>query len=219
LPYHDFGDPHVSYQKRFCFIAGVHGNEPAASLLLERLLKTDYFQQKANALGVFIRVIPSVNEFGLRYGIRFQNSFLYPDINRTFEHEGNGFISKEMIRLTKDIRVIIDFHEGWGFHRIHPSSLGSTLTVSDSARPMAERIIERLNQTISNRQHQFMILERMCEIKAAFSCYCNKREKTYILVETTGQNDVQPITERQRQIQIIIDTAFINTVSIFHSAF
>lgn len=203
VTYKDFGD---STHRKICFIAGVHGNEPAASLLLYDLLKTDYFTRMAKEKRIFIRVLPGVNEFGLSLHSRYQNSFLNPDINRTFVGEGLDHISKEIIKLTKDTDLIIDFHEGWGFHLIQPRSLGSTLTLTEGSRPLGELIITNLNKTISNEKHKFVIVDRMCEIEEALSCYSNRNGKQYILVETSGQNDIQSIEVRQKQIKTIIDT-------------
>ena len=203
VSYKDFGDPS---HRKICFIAGVHGNEPAASLLLYDLLKTDYFQRVSSEKRLFIRVLPGVNEFGLALRIRYQNSFLHPDINRTFVGDGLDHIAKEIIQLTKDMDLIIDFHEGWGFHLIQPKSLGSTLTLTEGSRSLGELIITNLNKTISNEKHKFVILDRICEIEEALSCYSNRHGKQYILVETSGQNDIQSIEVRQKQIKTIIDT-------------
>ena len=208
VQYFDFGDP--SSPNKVCFVAGVHGNEPAASLLLKELVKTDYFYNFSQEKSIFIRVLPAVNEFGLAFGIRNQNSLFNPDINRTFTGTGHGNISKEMIALTKDIPLIIDFHEGWGFHLKNKDSLGSTLTSTKGAMPLAEKMVERVNQGISVPEHKFMILDRMCEIESSFSCYSNRHGKNYILVETSGQNDVQPIEVRQYQVMTVLDTIFDN---------
>lgn len=171
-------------------------------------MKTDYFSNISEEKGLFIRVLPGVNEFGLAFGIRNQNSLFNPDINRTFVGDGQGNISKEMIALTKDIPLIIDFHEGWGFHLINKDSLGSTLTSTKGAIPLAQTMVERVNQGISVPEHKFMILDRMCEIKSSFSCYSNRHGKNYILVETSGQNNVQPIEVRQQQVMVILDAVF-----------
>lgn len=207
VAYKDFGDPS---HRKICFIAGVHGNEPAASLLLHDILKTDYFKRISSENKIFIRVLPGVNEFGLAIHSRYQNSVLHPDINRNFVEEGLDHISKEIIRLTKDMDLIVDFHEGWGFHLLQPKSLGSTLTLTEGSRPLGELIIFNLNKTISNEKHKFVILDRMCQIEEALSCYSHRHGKQYILVETSGQNDIQPVDVRQSQIKTIIDTCVNN---------
>jgi hypothetical protein len=206
LRYVDFGNE--DSLTKICLIAGVHGNEPAGSLLLSYLVDTTYFKDVCDAKNIFIRVIPAVNEFGLKLGIRYQNNIFHPDINRNFVKGGVDHISKEMIRLTNAMSSIVDFHEGWGFHKIDRNSLGSTLTISESAKNLADRIIVNLNSKINEDWRKFMILDRMCNITNAFSCYCSKNYKNtgYILVETSGQGDVQPLLVRQDQIKDIIDT-------------
>jgi hypothetical protein len=207
VAYKDFGDPS---HRKICFIAGVHGNEPAASLLLHDMLKTDFFERISSNNKLFIRVLPGVNEFGLALRIRYQNSFRHPDINRNFVGEGLDHISKEIIKLTKDMDLIVDFHEGWGFHLLQPKSLGSTLTLTEGARPLGQLIINNLNKTIANEKHKFVIVERMCDIEEALSCYSNRHGKEYILVETSGQNNIQSVDVRQSQIKTIIDTCLNN---------
>jgi len=205
VKYIDFGDPNSTV--KLCFIAGVHGNEPAASLLLEEMVTTDFFERICKEKGVFIRVLPSVNEFGLKFGIRYQNSIINPDINRTFTDDGNDIISREIIELTKDSTLIIDFHEGWGFHLIDRDSLGSTLTVTKGlSEEIGNRVVQQLNQKIYEKEKKFMILDRICDIEAAFSCYSNRHGKNYMLVETSGQGDIQPLSVRHDQIQTIINT-------------
>ena len=39
-----------------------------------------------------------------------------------------------------------------------------------------------------------------CTIKSTLACYMQKHKRPYILMETTGQNDIQPMHVRVRQI-------------------
>lgn len=36
--------------------------------------------------------------------------------------------------------------------------------------------------------------------------YCNSINKNYILIETSGQNNIQPLETRINQIMLVIDT-------------
>jgi len=207
--YKDFGDKNSSI--KICLLAGVHGNEPAASILFQKFIDNDKFEEIANEKNIFIRVIPSVNEFGLNFNTRYQNNLLYPDINRSFTENGAlHHISKDIIRLTMNMTLVIDFHEGWGFHKIDRESLGSSLTITGDKNIyyLSRKIIQRLNDTIPKNEHKFDILHRICDIKNTLSCYFHLNNKNYILVETTGQNDIQPISIRQMQIINILDTVF-----------
>ena len=214
LYYKDFGNK--EQRVRICLIAGVHGNEPAGSLLFHRLIKNGYFDYIASTQNIFIRVIPSVNEFGLEHNTRYQNSLKHPDINRTFTEEGEiHHLSRDLLRLLKDTTLVIDFHEAWGFHRIHPQSLGSSITITGDSdtQEVAQLIVQNVNQLINNPKYRFDVLKRICSIQNTLSCYLHKRGINYILVETSGQNDVQPVEIRQTQIVNILDTVF----SFFHS--
>ncbi len=206
--YKDYGDP--SSHVKVCLITGVHGNEPAGNSLFKELMRTDYFENVAETKGIFIRVLPNVNEFGLDFGLRRQNNIFHPDINRTFEEEGLETVSKDVIRLTKNMDLVIDFHEGWGYHLLNKKSIGSTLTVTDNVKELATIVLNELNQTIHEEHKKFVILDRMCSIKNALSCYLNNMGKKYILVETTGQDDIQPLAVRKFQIKVILDAIFRN---------
>jgi len=168
--YKDFGNPYSDL--KFCFIAGVHGNEPAGNVALIDLINSDFFEHIAQENDIFIRVIPSVNEFGLDFNMRYQNDFFQPDINRTFNENGSHHLSKDILRLTKNMTLVIDFHEGWGFHRIHKNSLGSSLTATGdrNTRELAELIVYRLNSFISEDKYKFDVLDRICDIKNTLSC-------------------------------------------------
>ena len=207
VKYYDFGDVNASI--KICLIAGVHGNEPAASLLLTRLIEDGYFVKKCS--GRFIRVIPSVNEFGLKHNIRYQSSLWYPDLNRSFTENGAFHsLSNHLIDLTRDMTLVIDFHEGWGYHLATPRSIGSTMTVTgdEMTQLLSDQMVKNINQTISDPFKKFVKLGNPCDIKYTFSCYSHLQHKNYILVETTGQGNVQPLSIRQNQILIILDTLF-----------
>lgn len=195
-------------QKSVCFIAGVHGNEPAGTKALEDLLKTGYFQEAAQSKNLNIRVIPAINEWGLSHNIRYQLNPIYPDINRNFLGEGLDETSKEIIDLIKDYDLVVDFHEGWGFHLINHRSVGSTLSPGNTKMSLeiASRVIDKINESIVNPNKKFiLLLNRSCEIPKTLSCYRENKQKNYILVETSGQNDIQPLITRKKQIIDVVN--------------
>lgn len=185
-------------------IAGTHGNEPAGNIVLSSSL----FKPKKGK----IIVIPSVNKFGLLFGIRY-NSFNFlskkSDINRNYENEGTEEISKEILKYVREIdenSMIIDFHEGWGYYKIDEDSIGSTLTPTTNVSvEYSNFIIENLNKTIVDDDKKFVINKKK-DIKNTLRDYCNKNNINYILVETTGQNNKQKMSKRLEQIRIIIDS-------------
>ncbi len=201
IRYYDFND--YNSKIKICLIGGVHGNEPAGSITLLELIKNNYFNNK----NIFIRVIPIVNEFGYKFNMRYQNNLKYPDINRNFSENGpTENISKELYNLTKDMDLIIDFHEGWGFHKIQPDSVGSTITITPNLKSLGYSIINNLNNIISNNNYKFILRTDICDIKTTLGCYMNNKNKNYLLVETTGQNDIQELSIRKNQIKNIIET-------------
>jgi len=189
-------------------MAGVHGNEPAGSILLNEILKTDYFKNIAESKNIFIRILPVCNNVGFYYGIRYQNNLIRPDINRNFVENGLDKTSRKIIELTKNSNFILDFHEAWGYYKINPDSIGSTLTPSINMRGIAEIIKNELNKKIKNDKHKFELRRKqdICSIKSAFSCFNNKLNKNYMLIETTGQRNKQPLKIRKDQIFTVIKT-------------
>ena len=204
IKYYDFGNIDSKY--KICIIAGTHGNEPAGSITLLELLKNNYFTNN----NIFIRVIPIVNNFGYKFGIRYQNNIFHPDINRNFVNDGLCNVSKQLIKLIRDFDLIIDVHEGWGFHLINNSSIGSTLTATQKSFNLAENIINEINKTIIKNEYKFILRRNVCDIKTTLGCFIKNIGKEYILVETTGQNNIQPLNLRKKQVKIVIDNILKN---------
>lgn len=192
--------------KSICFIAGVHGNEPAASIELISLIKNNYFNHFKNN-GLSIRVIPCVNVWGLKNNTRYQPNMLYPDINRNFSENGLEASSIEIIRLTKNFDIVIDFHEGWGFHLINSKSIGSTISPSNNFPiELSSLITENINKNINDLSKKFIILKNYsCSISKTLACHREKNNKHYLLVETTGQNNIQKLSLRRHQIFTVIN--------------
>ena len=49
-------------------------------------------------------------------------------------------------------------------------------------------------------------VKRPCNIESSFGCYNYKNNKKYILIETSGQNNIQKMEVRKNQVKIVIDT-------------
>jgi hypothetical protein len=204
IKYYDFGNKNSNI--KICLIGGTHGNERASVIYLNYLINKKYFESIKK--DIYIRVIPCVNKFGFLFNLRYRFHLFNPDINRNYINNGLDNISKQIISLTKDMDLIVDFHEGWGFHKINPSSLGSTITVTNSITDLGQKILSNINSTIKNEKYKFEILYDVCDIKSSLLCYHSN--KKFILVETSGQNNIQPLVIRTKQIQIILDTIFNN---------
>lgn len=190
-------------------LAGMHGNEPAACYELNKLITSRWFSRVKRGC---VRIIPVANPNGLRWNTR--NNFLL-DMNRQFSEDGP--LTRDALSILyffKPCDVIIDFHEGWGFHQISPESLGSTIMPNlPGAQTLSTRLVQDLNQSTmmqdiiaTNAKKAWVSLEptRSCEIPTTLSCYCQSLDKNHILVETTGQNNIQPLEIRQAQVRILI---------------
>jgi hypothetical protein len=213
-------------------IAGTHGNEPAGYFSLKNL-KKKLDEKKIKLRNGKIILVPSVNACGIKLGIRsiplvgdinrkYPQNTNYDIKNLEKEYP----INAEIIKLIKKSDFVIDFHEGWGFQRQNKYSMGSTVSPSDTkvSHDISYVILKKLNENIKNNDNKFTLLtsEKMNEIISktgvlekgeysqkndifgSLSFFCNVERKNYILVETTGQDDIQPLKLRLQQNNTII---------------
>ncbi len=193
------------------FIAGVHGNEPAGAYALSELLSEKYFDK----YDMRITVIPMANPCGLKMNTRHQP--LSGDINRTFGSEnGDSKIAKKIINELNDSDLIVDFHEGYDWHIQNDKSIGSTLTPSNTqmANQLTNKVLIKLNNTITDKNKKFIIREnKSCDIKSTLNCHMSTKGKDFILVETSGQKNIQSIDVRKQQVKLVVDTILSNLTS------
>jgi len=189
-------------------LGGVHGNEPAGSVALENLVGGHW--PLSLKRGKLI-VIPSANQCGLANNSRLQPGMKNRDLNRNFTSEGGtDYKSRQIADAFQDCDLVIDIHEGWGFHNIHPTSLGSTISPTETPRTqfVASEMVREVNNTIREPSKYFTQLNDIsCDIPTTLSCYMNNKNREYILIEITGQNDIQHIDVREKQAQTLITTA------------
>jgi hypothetical protein len=203
----------------------IHGNEPAGSVALNEFIK----EYTGNKKIKFI-VVPTVNRCGKMLCMR--NNILF-DMNRQFTADAHntGFnINKKIIKLIDQADFILDFHEGYDYHIINKKSIGSTLSPSntDESYIVAKKILTKLNNSlITDPNKKFMILINQSNasnnnlinenpeiysqesiIPKSLDYYVKNQTKknNYILVETTGINNKQPLNIRTKQIKEIINT-------------
>lgn len=183
-------------------IAGVHGNEPAGTVALETMINDN---TTFNLTRGTVRVIPRANPWGLDNNSRYQNSWWYPDLNRNFAT--NDKVAQALLKLLDDADMVIDFHEGWGYYRDKLGSVGSTVspTPDRKATALAQNITQALNDTIPPGRKQFTVLKNLyCDIAGTLSCAMYKKLKPYVLIETTGQDNVQPLETRTTQVKTAV---------------
>ena len=218
---------------KIVIIGGTHGNEPSGAETIKDMIRNLNNKNIKLKKGKLI-LIPEVNYCGLRVGIRFIP--LIGDLNRKYpvklddnrlNNRLNNIcpITQQIIDNIKDADFVLDFHEGWGFHRITKESMGSTISPTDTNESyiLAKKMLNKINDTIDENNKKFNIFTDKKEllsneyysvgddIKGSLRYYENLNKKNYILIETTGQNDIQPLNKRKTQCNI-----FINELLIHH---
>ena len=193
-------------------IAGTHGNEPAGTVGLEQFAKSNINISKGKII-----IIPRVNKIGLFLGIRWGfNSFFPIDYNRNYPssvHENaTDHINRQIINYTKFADFTVDFHEGWGFNVTDPNSMGSGIYPSNTelAKKIAENTLYKLNQDITEFNKKFTINFDSPRIANSLDSYFHTHKKNYLLIETSGQNDIQPLNLRVKQVLTVIDVVLEN---------
>lgn len=196
-----------------CFIGSVHGNEPVGTHALYDCLQKGWFDkiQKGTVI-----VIPNPNPIGLLCGIREFWNFGYYDLNREYERDNKFFKSEQIRNVTRHADLVVEFHEGWGYHQIQNGSLGSTIspTPDEFSNTLSISIVNNLNSNITEPHKKFELLkDESCTIESTLACHLEREKRGHILVEITGQNDIQPLNLRMNQAKNIISTV-LNTLHI-----
>lgn len=193
-------------------IGGTHGNEPAGSIGLENFIKSNITISKGKII-----VIPKVNKIGLIFDIRWGfNGFFPIDYNREYPSNNNeiagDYINRQIIEYIKISDFVVDFHEGWGFNILEHESMGSGIFPSNTelSKNIGDNILNKLNETISDNNKKFTISSTSPRIPNTLDSYCNLIKKNYILIETSGQNNIQPLKIRTNQVLLVINTIIKN---------
>lgn len=105
--------------------------------------------------------------------------------------------------------MIIDIHEGWGFNKINNKSMGSTITTYNFPKLLENNIIQNINMTIADQNKKFSVnTENMNKYSGTLHGFIKNKNKKYILIELTGQNNIQPIELRIAQGINILNSIF-----------
>ena len=203
-------------------IGGTHGNEPAGTVAIKKLIE-DLNANKIKLKRGKLILVPEVNYCGLRLNSRY--IFGVGDLNRKYPKKSNQTITSpinnKIIELASGSDFILDFHEGWSWHKNNSDSMGSSITpsITSTSKQLSEILLDTVNQNIQDKDKKFMILtnnkdllkldrygqSESTEIAGSLRYYLNLINKDYILVETTGQNNIQPLTIRVNQTLMIIN--------------
>lgn len=207
---------------RIVIIAGLHGDERAGPELLQ-MPSTRVWLRRFPAR---ILVIPVVNGWGYARNVRARNP-LGADLNREFADLSDE--AAALLSMMQDADLVIDLHEGWGWHVVQPASIGSTVTpIGPVVDQVCDPLVAHLNAGLPAPRRWRVRRTGECDLPGSLGCYFERRlplegrhpsrlsEKTtsttsteYLLVETTGQNDVQPMAKRLAQLRTILATVLI----------
>ncbi len=215
--------------KTILILGGIHGNEPAGSKAILQFMN-DINTNKIIINNKSLILIPYVNYCGLQMNMRALPQI--GDLNRQFpstetynDYDLNPIIKKILI-FVKEADFIIDFHEGWGYYKEKTGSVGSTITPTNTNTSllMADKIYDNINTNIIDNNKKFTILidddnmiikntdkySKNYDISGTFRYYANLIKKNYLLIETSGQNDIQDLQTRIAQDRVVIDTVLEN---------
>ncbi len=190
-------------------VSGAHGNELSGPTALYHMIDNGYF----NNWNGTIKIIPALNTPGISINNRYRYGL---DMNRIYGNFILHPIALQVLDFFDDCDVVIDIHDGWGWNKINPKSLGSTITPSDvSTSLIAYRAAHIVNSTIENQDKHFMVNDYKtvpCSIYTTLSCWNQRHYRKHYLIEITGQKNIQPIEVRVYQIYIILESIIQNYI-------
>jgi predicted deacylase len=191
-------------------IGGTHGNEPSGSVALTKFIKEMKEKRYVLKTGK-ITIIPKPNKLGYLFNKRnLLHRFYNKDLNRNYPRNAKEKpldpISAKIMDYVNKSNWILDFHEGWGYIYENKGSMGSGIFPGNTQNSitMANNILTSINSAI-NGENKFGLQEGIHPNIRSLKSYANYLQKNYILIETSGQNDIQPIHIRVEQILFIID--------------
>jgi predicted deacylase len=185
-------------------VGGTHGNEPAGTYIINKIMDKLNKYELILKYGKLI-LIPAVNNCGLKLNTR--SNYLYNDINRSYNT--NNKINKKVLEYAKDADIIIDIHEAWGFHQLNNESLGSTISMTkwDDSEIIKNRILNDVNDSIMDDAKKFVSVDiEKNDYFGTLSQYARNNNKKFMLIEITGQNDIQPLDTRINHGYLLIES-------------
>ena len=136
----------------------------------------------------------------------FKLNMANADLNRNYSSEGGSCtISKKVQYVLQQADYVYDGHEGYNFTQLIPSSMGSGVYPSKDkiAIHLATKLVDSINQSPYLRDKEdykkFITRKNWDLIDGSLRKFCQQLGIPYILVETTGQNNIQPISVRADQ--------------------
>jgi predicted deacylase len=214
-------------------VSGSHGNESGPSAGLDELVKELNTGKKQLINNGKLIIIPTLNKCGRKLNIRWKPQDILSfnltnsDINRNYgkkeNEEGHCSITKKVQNIVdNEATYILDFHEGYSYNKINPSSMGQTLypgTVTGSEE-IAKYTVEKVNEKMKQKEPQltdddirlYSVVGGWPEIDGSLRKRANLKGKPYVLVEIAGQGGNETLENKKYQTKAIAE-AFIDYVT------
>jgi len=212
----------------FVAVGGTHGNEPAGYYALTKI--KNFFEDGTLTLkkGKVI-IIPCLNKCGTQLGVRWLPQELFhlrlfnSDLNRNYpkdkNEEGSCPLSTEIINIIKSADFVLDLHEGFSYQRINKDSMGNGIYPGNTklAKTIASTLAEKINELFEDDEEnkKFDSIEGWPNVEGSLRNFCDTNKNirnsdiNYILVETAGQDDIEPI-EKRVEIDILLTIDYLN---------
>jgi hypothetical protein len=185
---------------KILILGGTHGNEPSSILSLYKLIH--YLRQESINSDYEITVIPMINKLGFYTNNRYNYHFFHKyDINRNYPNM--FYINKILDKYIRRADIIIDNHEGYNYHIDDKKSIGSTISLLNMDNKIFKKILKNLNKYI-NKKIIFNTKKYIPKNSLRFYIQNTYSKKKYVLIETTGITNREPIKLRQYKTLYII---------------
>ena len=192
------------------FMVGVHhGNEPASGVGLMNVveqLQTKYLTVKKGS----VTIVPFANPCGVLMNTREMPHQLMTgeqsDANREYDDITPDRMVKHLKSIVDQADFVLDFHEGWGFATINPNSMGSGIYPGTNGKgvALAEQLTNDINAVSDlTVKSKFVYRKEWPEVQGSLREYADDHNIPYVLVETSGQDDVLPMGQRVKQVEFL----------------
>jgi len=188
---------------KILLIGGTHGNEPSGYFSLLRL-QNAFKKNKLILKSGELTIIHNINSCGYFIHNRYYNN-IGPKIDLNRLYNKNFFINKKVENIVDKYDIILDFHEGWGYINEKGSdSIGSSIQTINIPKYQYDEILQIINNNI-HIDYKKWGLNKRAIIYNTLRDYCLIKNKKYILIETSGQQNIQNIHLRINQNLEIIN--------------
>jgi predicted deacylase len=186
-------------------IGGVHGDEPAGARAAEQIRHWPIRKGR-------LIVLPRANRLALEAGTRRIPGVerARADLNRNFPAASGDDPPRDELAAeiwswisSCEPDWVIDLHEGYHFHAVHPDSVGSTVIDAGGAAcdAVVPRMLEAVNATVESEERRFQRLSPPAKGSLARAAAARLGAHAMIL-ETTTRG--QPLAVRARQHRIML---------------